>query len=192
MMGVIPLDKFNLNNFYEKTPTALKYIIVISLIVVGSYFVFSRKMSRGQAKQLDNIEQTIETAYNLIDQFDAFALTQYHYNEDILIYLRNIYTLVEELNENTNKKFDLLLSQGGSNTNDILERITMLNESFDKLTDAYTPNEFEKSDIPDPRQRGEVEFIPVDKYGNPIGPPIRGDSLIIGVRKQYDDDQYEY
>jgi hypothetical protein len=60
-----------------------------------------------------------------------------------LTYLQNIYTLVEELNENTNKKFELLLQSGGSSSAQILEKIMMLNESFEKLQEAYSPKENE-------------------------------------------------
>jgi len=160
-MGVVTVDKFNLNQFYEKTPTALKYILVISLIIVGSYLLFSRKVSKGQDKELTKIEQTIETTYVLIDRFDDFRSAQYIYNAEILKYLENIYTLVEELNENTNRKFDLILSAGAGNTNEILERLTLLNESFEKLQTAYTPKEFEKkiSEIQDPRSNSD--FNPV-------------------------------
>ena len=193
-MGVVPMDKFNLNSFYEKTPTALKYILVISLIVVGSYFLFSRKVSKGQDKELAKIEQTIETTYSLLDRFDDFESAQYQYNKETMSYLKNIYTLVEELNENTNKKFDLLLKQGGTNQAQLLQQLTLLNESYEKLTEAYTPEPFEKPVIEDPREggeykyRGDVEIYPVDEFGNRIDTT----ELVIGVKKKnYDDDKYE-
>jgi len=170
-MGVVPLDKFSLNQFYEKTPTALKYILVISLIIVGSYFLFSRKVSKGQDKELEKIEQTIETTYQLIDRFDNFRTAQYLYNEETLEYLKNIYTLVEELNENTNRKFDMLLKSGGQNTDDIIERLTLLNESFEKLQVAYTPDEFtEFPPIDDPRKKHlfKPTITPLDDEGKPI------------------------
>ena len=191
-MGVVPIDRFNLNSFYEKTPTALKYILIISLIVVGSYFLFSRKVSKNQDKELAKIEQTIETTYSLLDRFDDFETAQYQYNKETMSYLKNIYTLVEELNESTNKKFDLLLTQGGLNTYQILSQLTLLNQSYEKLTEAYTPEPFEKPVIEDPRNgeyryKGDVDIYPVDKYG------YRIDTLEIRVkRKNYDDDQYEY
>lgn len=188
-MGVVPLDKFNLNQFYEKTPTALKYILVVSLIFVASYFLFSRKVSRSEDLKLDKIEQTIITTYKLIDQFDDFETAQYQYNKETMSYLKNIYTLVEELNENTNKKFDLLLKQGGTNQSQLLEQLTLLNESYEKLTKAYTPEPFEKPYIEDPREKtsgyrfeSDVQFIPVDDSVK-LTPQIKV--------KKYDDDQYE-
>jgi hypothetical protein len=163
-MAVIQVEKFNLNNFYEKTPRPLKYILVISLIIVGSYFLFSKKVSKGQVKQLAKIEQSIETTYGLIDRFDDFRTAQYIHNAEILDYLKNLYTLVEELNENTNRKFDLLLQTGGDNTDEILERLIMLNESFEKLQKAYTPEELQKMPTQDKFQTrdSEVDFLPIE------------------------------
>jgi len=202
-MGVVPMDKFNLNSFYEKTPTALKYILVISLIVVGSYFLFSKKVSKGQDAELAKIEQTIETTYKLIDQFDDFERAQFQYNKETMSYLKNIYTLVEELNENTNKKFDLLLEQGGMNQQQLLKQLTMLNESYEKLTEAYTPEPFEKPVIEDPREKngeyvykGEVQIIPIDENGNPIdslavNPPLQDLKISVKKKNNQDDDKYE-
>ena len=162
-MAGVPLEKFSLNQFYEKTPNALKYILVISLIVVGSYFLFSKKVSKGQDKELAKIEQSIETTYSLIDRFDDFREAQYIYNDEILSYLKNIYTLVEELNENTNRKFDMILNAGQGNTNEILDKLTLLNESFEKLQVAYTPDEFEnpKSPVQDPRREFSISAKPI-------------------------------
>jgi hypothetical protein len=173
-MAVVPVDKFNLNSFYEKTPKVLKYILVISLIIVGSYFLFSKKVSKSQDKELAKIEQTIEITYSLLDRFDTFETAQYQYNKETMSYLKNIYTLVEELNESTNRKFNILLQQGETNTDQILTQLTMLNESYEKLTEAYTPEPFEKNYIKDPRANQMYEYIgdaiaiPVDEFNNPI------------------------
>jgi len=163
-MAIIQFEKFNLNNFYEKTPRPLKYILVISLIIVGSYFLFSKKVTTGQVEQLSKIEQSIETTYNLIDKFDEFRTAQYIYNAEILDYLTNIYKLVEELNENTNKKLDLILSQEGANTDQILSQLVLLNETYEKLREAYTPDELEKPTV----YVGDPEIIPLDKKGNEV------------------------
>jgi len=155
-MAIIQFEKFNFNNFYEKTPRPLKYILVISLIIVGSYFLFSKKVSKGQVQQLAKIEQSIETTYGLIDRFDEFRTAQYIYNAEILDYLQSLYSLVEELNENTNRKFELLLKAGGQNTDEIIERLVMLNESFEKLQKAYTPEELQPPE--DPKKKRPYEF----------------------------------
>jgi hypothetical protein len=149
-MSVISTEPLNLNTFWEKTPQALKYFIIIALIVVGSYYLFSKTISIAQIKQIDKIEESINTTYSLINQFQDFEKTQYAYNTQTLTYLKNIYTLVEEMNANANRKFDLILKSGGSNTNQIIEKITLLNESFEKLQKAYTPkDELKVPDIPD-------------------------------------------
>jgi len=160
-MGVIPMDKFSLNEFYDKTPVVLKYILVISLIVVGSYVFIGKRVTKGQDRQLEKIEQTIETSYVIIDRFDDFRKAQYIYNDEMISHLKNIYTLVEELNESTNRKFDLILSAGQGNTAEILDRLTLLNESFEKLQKAYTPDEFEQpsSNVPDPRKEQEYSIV---------------------------------
>ena len=94
-MAIVQFEKFNLNNFYEKTPKPLKYILVISLIIIGSYFLFSKKVTKGQVAELAKIEQSIETTYDLINRFDEFRTAQYIYNAEILDYLQSLYTLVE-------------------------------------------------------------------------------------------------
>jgi len=143
-MGIIPLDKFNLNNFYEKTPKPLKYILVVSVIIMLSYLLFANKVTKSQKVELAEIERSIESTYKLINNFETFQDFQTEYNNGVILYLDNIYTLVGELNENTNKKFDILLRKGGENTGDILEYITILNESFDKIKKAYIPKELEE------------------------------------------------
>ena len=173
-MTTVQVEKFNLNTFYEKTPRPLKYILVISLIVVGSYFLFSKKVTNGQIKQLGKIEQTIETTHDLIIRFDEFKTAQYIHNTEVIGYLKNLYALIEELNQNTNRKLELLLQMGGQNTEEILERLNVLNESFERLQKAYTPDELKSNELkPDPiavpiLPKGEVEFIPIDDDGNPV------------------------
>jgi len=142
-MAIVTVKKFDLNKFWEQTPTVLKYILLISLIVAGSYFLFSRKINNNQIKELDKIEQVIETSYTLINRFEEFERNQYTYNEEIMSYLKNIYILVNELNENTNKKFNILLKTGGENTDNIIDKLVLLNESFEKLQKAYTPEKIE-------------------------------------------------
>lgn len=143
-MAFIEFEKFNFNQFYEKTPLTLKYIIVISLLVVGSYFLYATKIDNSEERQIDKIEESIQSTYVIINQFEKFKDAQLDYNKRILNYLDDIYVIVEELNENTNKKFDILLKQGGSNTEEIIERLMLLNESFEKLHKAYVPDELKE------------------------------------------------
>ena len=142
-------SKVDINKFWEKTPTLLKYFLIMAIIVITSYFLFSKTVSVGQVKELDKIEESINTTYSLIDQFQEFEKTQYNYNIQTLTYLKNIYTLVEELNDNTNRKFDIILKSGGKNTEEIIEKLMLLNESFEKLQKAYTPPDLKAPELPD-------------------------------------------
>jgi len=141
MSSIIAAEPFNINNFWQQTPKALKYFIIIALVIAGSYFMFSKSMTITQIKQIDKIEESINTTYSLINQFQEFEKKQFDYNIQTMTYLKNIYSLVEELNDNANKKFDMILKGQGSNTNQIIEKLTLLNESFEKLHKAYSPKE---------------------------------------------------
>lgn len=177
-MAPVQFEKFNINSFYEKTPTALKYILVISVIIVGSYFLYAKKLDKSDVKQLDKIEESIETTYTLITRFDDFRKTQYIFNEQMLNYMEDLYTLVEELNETTNRKLDLILEAGGTNTEDIIKRLELLNETYDKLRKAYTPKEFKE-----PSYDGEAVIIPLDENGNPIDSLTKTKNYTISSRK---------
>lgn len=133
-------SNLDVNAFWINTPKFLKYFIIITVIIVGSYYLFAKIVSVSQTKELAKIEESINTTYSLIDQFQEFERTQYEYNAQNLTYLKNIYTLVEELNDNTNKKLDIIISSGGTNTDQILEKLLLLNDSFNKLQKAYTPD----------------------------------------------------
>jgi hypothetical protein len=167
-MAIVQFEKFNLNTFYEKTPLPLKYILVVSLIIVGSYFLFSKKMTANKVEQIAKIEQSIESTQGLIVKFDEFRTAQYVYNAEILDNLKDLYTLVEELNENTNRKFDLILSSGGKNSSEIVEKLILLNETFEKLQKAYSPEEIK------PAQ---------NEYVEPSFPISEKEKLKIGAKK---------
>lgn len=139
-MASIPLDKFNLNRFWEKTPTALKYFLTFAIFLVVSYFLFSKRMDDNHAKEIDQMKAGISATYELIDNFEEFRREQDSYNKEILLYLNNLHTLVEDLNTTTNRKLDIILSSGGKNSQDIIEKILLLNESFERLSKAYQTN----------------------------------------------------
>ena len=168
-MGVIPLDKFNLNNFWEKTPTALKYILVFAIFIVVSYFLFSKRMDDNHIAEIDQMKRGITATYELIDNFDEFRMEQDRYNKEILDYLSNLHTLVEDLNATTNRKLDMILSSGDDNSEQIIDKILLLNESFERLSKAYQPN-IEKPNLDDNKTKRDysIEIYPVDKNGNRI------------------------
>jgi len=136
-MGVIPLDKFNLNRFWEKTPTPLKYILIFAILLATSYFIFAKKMDDNHLTELDSMKRGITATYELIDSFEEFRKEQDSYNKEVIAYLYDLHDLVDELNTSTNRKLDMILNSGNSNSDQIIEKILLLNESFDKLSEIY-------------------------------------------------------
>jgi hypothetical protein len=119
MASGIPMEKFNLNRFWERTPTLLKYFLVIAIIIVSSYFVFTDKINTSQTQQLDKIEDNIKVTYTLINNFENYKMI-------------------------TNKKFDIILQANSKNKTDVVDKILILNESFDKLSKIYEVDDIEK------------------------------------------------
>jgi uncharacterized coiled-coil DUF342 family protein len=171
-MGAIPFDKFNLNRFWEKTPTPLKYILIFAVFIVVSYFLISKRMDNNHSAELDQMRRGMIATYELIDNFEEFRKEQDDYNEEILDYLYNLHNLVEDLNATTNRKLDMILSAGNTNADDIIEKLDLLNESFERLSKAYSPNRIEKPNLDDNRANknyeGVLEAIPIDEDGNQI------------------------
>jgi len=161
-MSAIPLEKFNINRFWERTPTVLKYILVFAIFIVVSYFLFSKRMDDNHVREIETMKVGIKATYELIDNFDDFRVEQEKYNEEILEYLNNLHALVEELNINTNRKLDMILNSGDENSEQIIEKIMLLNESYEKLLKAYS------KDIESPRYKGDAQFYPIDEKGNRI------------------------
>ncbi len=170
-MGLIQFEKVNLTVFWEKTPTALKYILVFAIFIVVSYFLFSKRMDNNQVREIETMKYGITATYELIDNFDEFRLEQDLYNKEILEYLNNLHALVEDLNATTNRKLDMILNSEDQNSEQIIEKILLLNESFEKLSKAYS-KDIERPNLDDNKIRstygGNIQFIPVDKDGNPI------------------------
>jgi LPS O-antigen subunit length determinant protein (WzzB/FepE family) len=165
-MASIPLDKFNLNRFWEKTPTALKYILVFAIFIIVSYFLFSKRMDDHHVAEIDQMKKGIVATYELIDNFEEFRREQDAYNKEIIEYLNDLHSLVEDLNANTNRKLDMILASGNSNADDIVEKILLLNESFERLSKAYQKN-IEAPNLDDNKAKKDyessVEFIPLDE-----------------------------
>lgn len=168
-MASIPLDKFNLNRFWEKTPTALKYILVFAIFVVVSYFLFSKRMDDNHIREIEQMKTGITATYELIDNFEEFRREQDSYNKEILEYLNNLHALVEDLNATTNRKLDMILNSGDQNADQIIEKILLLNESFERLSKAYT-KEVERPNLDDNKVKKDYnfEFVPLDENNNPI------------------------
>ena len=144
-MVSVPTKPVDLNKFWNQTPTALKYVLVFVIFLTVSYFLVSKNIKESSIKEIETMKTGITATYELIGNFEDFRREQDAYNKEILIYLTNLHTLVQELNTNTNRKLDIILSAGGKNADQVIEKILLLNESFEKLFKAYqssmeTPN----------------------------------------------------
>ena len=137
-MGInISLEKFSLNKFWERTPTVLKYILIVAIFIVTFYFFFSKRIDNYHLSEIDSMKKGIDATYELIDNFETFRQEQGQYNKEVLTYLQNLHSLVNELNISTNRKLDMILKSGNKNASDLVEKLTLLNESFEKLSNAY-------------------------------------------------------
>lgn len=136
-MAIVNYKPIDINKFWERTPTPLKYILISVIFLAVSYFIFSKKIDDNKLRDIEQMKTGINATYKLIDNFEQFKTEQNQYNEEIVSYLRNLHSLIQELNDNTNKKFDMLLSSGHNNTSEIIEKITLLNESFNKISKIY-------------------------------------------------------
>lgn len=154
---MIPLDKFNLNRFWEKTPTPLKYILIFAIIIALSYFIFSKRMEDNHIAELETMRAGITATYELIDNFEEFRREQDQYNKEILDYLNSLHALVEDLNETTNRKLDMILNSGNKNSDHIIEKILLLNESFERLSKAYQRN-VETPNLDDNKAKKNYEY----------------------------------
>ena len=126
-------------------------------------------MDNNHIDEINQMKRGIVATYELIDNFEEFRMEQDQYNKEILDYLNNLHALVEDLNSTTNRKLDMILSSGSQNTGDIIDKILLLNESFERLSKAYQPN-IEKPNLQDNKAKRDynIQIIPLDENGNPI------------------------
>lgn len=136
----VQFEKFNLNEVWNNSPTSLKYILVFCIFFIFGYFVWNNHNTKKDMSSVAKIEQSIEITYTLINRFDEFKTSQNIYNDEILDKLRDIYYLVENLNQNANKKLDLIIEEGGKNTDEIINQILILNKSLENLNNSYSKN----------------------------------------------------
>jgi hypothetical protein len=139
-MPAVQTKPVDINKFWEKTPTALKYVLVFVIFLTVSYFLVSKNAKDNSVREIATMKKGIDATYTLIGNFEDFRREQDSYNKEILTYLNNLHSLVQELNVNTNRKLDMILSSGGKNANQVIEKILLLNESFEKLQKAYSTN----------------------------------------------------
>ena len=139
-MPAVQTKPVDINKFWEKTPTALKYVLVFVIFLTVSYFLVSKNAKDNSIREIATMKKGIDATYELIGNFEDFRREQDAYNKEIITYLNNLHSLVQELNVNTNRKLDMILSAGGQNANQVIEKILLLNESFEKLQKAYQTN----------------------------------------------------
>jgi hypothetical protein len=138
-MPIIQTKPLDVNKFWDRTPTPLKYLLLIALIIAGSYFLVSKKVDNSQVKELEKIEQSIDVTYDLVARFEIYQNTQNTYNAKSLEDIKKVYSLVQELNSNINTKFDLMTKSSGKYNQDLVDKLILLNQSFEKLSKAYEP-----------------------------------------------------
>jgi len=134
---MLSFEKFNINRFWEKTPNSLKYILIFAIFLIVGYFIQAKRMEDIHLTEISSMKIGINATYELIDNFEEFRDKQDIYNKEVLEYLHNLHSLVEDLNNTTNRKLDMILKSGDKNSVDLLEKILLLNESFEKLSKAY-------------------------------------------------------
>jgi len=166
-MGILSFDKININKFWDRTPTVLKYILVFAIFFIVFYFLLSKNLDLNHIREIDTMKKGIAATNELIDNFENFKKDQDLYNKQILNYLHNLHILVEDLNTVTNRKINMILSSGDQNTEHIVEKIILLNESFEKLSKAYqknidTPN-LDNKVKKDYQFQPEISVIPMDE-----------------------------
>jgi hypothetical protein len=130
-----PID---LNKFWATTPIFLKYLIFAAFVSITSYLLLIRKNDSIQLKELEKIEQKIETTFTVIEKFEEFQNLQIQYNELSDENIENLYHLILELNDNNNTKLNYIIINSKYDKN-IIDKINILDKSFDKLCNAYEP-----------------------------------------------------
>lgn len=166
-MTTIPIKNVDVNRFWDKTPTPLKYVLVVTLIIATAYFVFMKKVYVNQSQQIEQLVTNMKVTYELVDNFETFKNTQDNYNKEFLIYMNNLYDLVQELNQTTNKKLDMIVGTTTGNR-ELLEKIGLLNDSFEKLSKVYqelanTKIIQQNSPLTPPQQAPEINPKAVNK-----------------------------
>lgn len=133
-----PLD---INKFWEKTPTPLKYLLAISFVVAISYFLISKKLESNKLNELQRVETNIELTYEIVRRFEAYQVIQNDYNEKLSQDMCNLYLLIQDLNNNMTKRLNYVVEKNGTIDKNLIDKLILLNESFESLSKAYQPVE---------------------------------------------------
>lgn len=131
----LSFDKINLEGFWDKTPTPLKYLLVFVIFITVGYFVFSKNVKDHHVLEMESMRKGIDATYSLMENFERFKRDQDAYNKEVIGYLKSLRTLIEELNFSTNRKLDIIIREQSSRA--VIEKIELLNESFERISKAY-------------------------------------------------------
>ena len=166
MPVTLPIKSVDVNKFWDKTPTPLKYLLVVTLIIATAYFIFMKKVYTNQTEQINQLVDNAKTTYELVDNFNEFKVSQNNYNKEFTLYINNLYTLVRELNETMKKQSIMILGSNTNNKEEIIEKLNMLNESFTKLSTVY--QELSKSSLNNKNTNNINNLQPYyDPYSDP-------------------------
>lgn len=136
-----PLD---LNRIWEKTPIPLKYLLIGAIMMVTSYMLLIRKNEAVQLKELQKVEQHVETTFKAIEKFEDFQNIQIEYNETNNTNIEHLHTLILELNDEVSMKFNYLILTNGKYDKNTVDKFELIDKSFDKLSKAYEPIDSKK------------------------------------------------
>jgi hypothetical protein len=137
----IQIGKFSINKFWSDTPILLKYVLIISIVLGVTYFFVKEKYYNSQLDELKRTGQGITVTYQLVQRLEDYKTTQDNYNKEFSKGLKDVYSLITELKDNTDSKFSLILTSNSKNKDLIVDKLEMLNKSFDKISNAYKPAE---------------------------------------------------
>ena len=85
-------------------------------------------------------EEGITLTYSLVQKIEQYKTTQEEYNKEFSKQLNDLHKLVNELKSNTDSKLDIIINSNSKNKDLVLEKLEILNQSFDKISDAYKPD----------------------------------------------------
>ena len=136
-----------LDKFWKDTPNFLKYIIIFGIIILAGYFIFARKINGNQEKELEQLQQGITISFRLMDELDEYKKEQALFNSEVINKIDNLYSLINELSVNENKKFSLILNSGSKNKDVLVDKLDLMNDNFDRLMKAYDVKDKEKPTV---------------------------------------------
>lgn len=138
-MTPITTKPIDVNRFWEKTPTFLKYLVTISIIIVASYILASKKIDNYKVQNINKVDDSIKLTYEIIRKFELYEMTQVEYHKKMAENISNLHCLIKELNTSVDKRIAYILKDSKLQNKNLEEKIKILNNSFEDLLKAYEP-----------------------------------------------------